>query len=128
MLRCGRIGAMHRLIDLSRTFDAGTPVYPGDPEPKIVRVNDAAKDGFTAHSLSCGLHVGTHMDAPMHMIEGGKPVSELPVESFCGEGILVDARGRKSVEADLLPSAQNLEGKILLVHTGHAARWGEKDY
>ncbi len=31
-------------------------------------------------------HVGTHMDAPSHFVEGGKNIDELPLEDLAGPG------------------------------------------
>ncbi|MBV8520932.1 MAG: cyclase family protein [Acetobacteraceae bacterium] len=54
------------------------------------------------HSICGGMHVGTYMDAPLHMIEDGARISDIPVGKFFGRGRLVDARGQAQVIPDLL--------------------------
>lgn len=48
------------------------PVYPGDPKPTLEQVAFIAKDTFNDHKLTTVMHVGTHIDAPLHMIANGK--------------------------------------------------------
>ncbi|MDO8564457.1 MAG: cyclase family protein [bacterium] len=119
-----------RIVDLTHTFANTMPVYPGDPEPSLRQFAAVEKEGYCDHTLTTGMHVGTHIDAPMHMIVGGKKMSEIPVEKFSGRGVLIDARGEKELDIDLLHTRFNLRqeakvepfGDIVLFYTG----WGEK--
>ncbi len=115
-------------IDLTRTFGPDMPVYPGDPEPKLERIAEIAAQGYTDHHLDSGLHVGTHVDAPLHMVAGGKLLSDIPVERFFGRGVLLDGRGKSVLDADLLAGVSLQSGDIVLVHTGWDGYWGEKNY
>ncbi|MBN2752099.1 MAG: cyclase family protein, partial [Rhodospirillaceae bacterium] len=63
-------GAIMRFIDLSHTFGPDMPAYPGDPIPKLQQIASIPEHGYTAFQLDSGMHVGTHMDAPQHMIPG----------------------------------------------------------
>lgn len=47
-------------------------------------------------------HVGTHVDAPYHYDEGGHRVGGFRLDAFVGPAVVVDARGRASLDADLL--------------------------
>ena len=108
-------------IDLTHPFtsEPPMPVYPGDPAPQMRAVADVASHGFSDTELTSTLHVGTHIDAPAHMISGGKLLSAFPVEYFFGRGFVVDARGRQRIDADALDSVPVTRGDILLVRTGH---------
>lgn len=114
-----------QIIDLTQTFTADMPVYPGDPKPELTQFATIPKDGFTDHILKTGMHVGTHMDAPWHMIVNGKKISELPVEKFFGRGVLIDARGKEIIDAELLTQASIQPGDIILVLTGQASKHPE---
>src|SRR5581483_9240801 len=89
-------------VDLTQNFNNHMPVFPGDSDAELVRTASVDKNGTADHQVKTGMHVGTHMDAPGHMIEGGKGLHEYPVEKFFGRGILLDARGRSSSDVDLL--------------------------
>lgn len=78
-----------RIYDLSPALP-DVPVFPGDPETVITRVLNL-KDGATCNlsSISASLHAGTHADAPLHFIEGGRSIAELPLERFVGPARVV---------------------------------------
>jgi kynurenine formamidase len=80
------------LYDLTQTLNENTPVYPGDPKVKIEQVGVIAKDGFCDHLVTFGTHNGTHMDAPAHMIDGGKELKDYPVERFVVPAVCIDVR------------------------------------
>jgi len=52
------------------------PVYLGDPLPKLHQITTLEKDGYNDHELTSVMHVGTHMDAPLHMIQNGKTIEK----------------------------------------------------
>src|SRR5205823_5980745 len=77
------------LIDLTVSLNEKTPVYPGDPATKIGPAAIIGKDGYQDHYVSVGTHVGTHMDAPSHMIAGGKNLDQYPIKKFSGRGVYI---------------------------------------
>jgi len=117
-----------QFIDLTHTFGEKMPVYPGDPEPSLTQIAEMSKEGFTDHEVKTCVHVGTHMDAPLHMIKNGKRISDLPIEHFFGKGHLIDARGKESVDADLLDGISLEEGDIVLVMTGFSSKYHDDAY
>lgn len=78
-----------------------------------------AKDGFADSKLTLGTHLGTHIDAPAHMIEGGKALDQYPIERFVGTAIVLD------IQMDI----QSLEGvDAVFFYTGAAPRYDEDSY
>lgn len=117
-----------KYIDLTHTFINDMPVFPGDSAPVLVKTNDVNKDGILDHRLSTGMHVGTHIDAPAHMMPGGKFLHEYPPEKFFGRGIIVDARGKSSADVDLLAGPEIKKGDIVLVCFGWSTEFGSDEY
>jgi kynurenine formamidase len=117
-----------KLIDLTHTFTADMPVYPGDPKPQVTQAAHISKDGYNDCCLHGGMHIGTHMDAPWHMIAAGAKMSEIPVTQFFGRGVLVDACSAQTVEAARLDGVGLNKGDIVLVMTGWSARFRSPDY
>lgn len=108
------------LIDLSVTLNEQTPIYPGDPATKIEPAGDIKKDGYCDHYVSIGTHVGTHIDAPMHMLEGGKSLDQVPLEQFVGRGRLIEVDG---TDFESVKSVDIKEGDIVLFHTGMSDKY-----
>ncbi len=116
------------LIDLTHTFGQNMPVFPGDPMPKLEQIASIGADDYNMYRLCSGMHVGTHMDAPYHMIAGGRLMCDVPTDRFFGRGRLIDARGRSLVTSDLLPPTGIEKGDIVLVLTGWYHRFHDDAY
>lgn len=78
---------MKKIIDLTQPIYSGMEVYPGDPLVTIKKLFSYKKQGYVISKLSLGNHTGTHIDAPCHMVEGGKTLSDFPVDYFQGQAI-----------------------------------------
>lgn len=115
-------------IDLTHTFNAQMPVFPGDAVPELVQTTTIEQDGIVHFDLKTGMHVGTHMDAPLHMLKQGKFLSDYPAAKFFGRGVLLDARGKKSAGAELLPGIKIQKGDIVLVMFGWSSEFGQEEY
>ena len=112
-------------VDLTQTFTDAMPVYPGDSPAQLTEISQG---GVVDHLLKSGMHVGTHMDAPRHMLPGGKNLSDYGVEKFFGRGVLIDARGRDSAGPELLEPVAIQPGDIVLVNFGWAGKFGRAEY
>jgi arylformamidase len=82
------------IIDISVPIRPGMIVYEGDPEVHLERARSIA-DGATANisRLDFGVHSGTHVDAPIHFIEGAAGAEALPLDALVGDAYVVDATG-----------------------------------
>lgn len=74
------------------------------------------------------MHVGTHMDAPLHMIGGGKKMDEINPERFIGKGVLIDVRGKDKIDATVLENTYIEEGSVVLLCTGFGSKYRTEDY
>src|SRR4051794_20843947 len=104
------------LIDLTMLLDEKTPVYPGDALPKFEPAGVISKDGWNDHVLHIGNHTGTHIDAPMHMVEGGKSLDDFAVDRLFAPGVLVDGTDRLTVAE--LEKHDISKGDAVIMYTG----------
>ncbi|MGZ4394297.1 MAG: cyclase family protein [Gaiellaceae bacterium] len=80
------------LIDISVPVRPGMHVWEGDPPFRVDQVATvAAGDGYNATRLDLGTHTGTHIDAPLHFVDGGATVDSIPLETLVGPCHVVDA-------------------------------------
>lgn len=115
-----------QIIDLSVPLNEETPVYPGDPKTVIKPAGVFDKDGFNDHTVTVGTHVGTHIDAPFHMIADGKTLDQVPVEQFVARGCYIKIEGKFDLEA--IKKADIREGDIVLFNIGADAYYHEPRY
>ncbi len=116
------------LIDLTHTFTDDMPVYPGDPCSKLYQCCEISKDGFSDYKIESCMHVGTHMDAPLHMVEGGYKIADIDISHFQGRGVLIDARNKAKIDIDLLEEKTIKRGDIILIWTGWDKKYRNEEY
>ncbi|VEN73611.1 conserved hypothetical protein [Candidatus Desulfarcum epimagneticum] len=112
---------MTRFIDLSHPITRRTPCYPGDPEIALDQARNIREHGCDVLEISMGSHTGSHIDAPSHMIEGGKTLGDFDLSSFCGKAVKV----RPDEDIEGLFDAFDLDGIIL--ETGWGAHFSRPD-
>ncbi len=113
--------------DLTHLIAPDILVWPGTPQPVLAEGSTMERDGFRETRLEIFSHVGTHMDAPAHMLPGAAQLDELDVSAFMGSAWVLDAHGyagKIPPEAlDAFPGAD-----FLLVSTGWEKHWNTEKY
>lgn len=121
-----------RVIDLTYPLDAAMPLFPGTPAPVIEDTATIAADGFREKRIALCTHTGTHIDAPAHILAGGRTLDRLPVETFVGQAVLADCSdpGRATIGLDdLTPLADAVRDcEFLILRTGWHRFWGQARY
>ena len=96
-------------------------VFPGDPKPEKIplrRMEDGSEYNLT--SMSICLHNGTHVDAPFHFLQDGKPIDRLPLAKFIGPAWVeshtgdVTAEDAAAILARAAASGTGAEKRILV--------------
>ena len=112
-------------MDLSHPVVDGMPVYPGDPPAQVEVIADYQTEGYSDHKLSASVHVGTHIDAPAHMIEGGKQLKDYPLERFTVTAACVDASSGFNITAIQKVATKGIG---VLFYTGASDHFAEESY
>jgi len=107
------------IIDLTQTISENLEVYPGDP-PVEVHTVSTLEDGFVLERVCMSSHVGTHLDAPCHVLMGGADVSSIALERLILPCVYVDMSALSKKEdrlAKLKGGFTDLKDKALLLST-----------
>jgi arylformamidase len=97
-----------KFIDLSHPISNEMSIYPSDPAISIIQEKEIKKDRTLLHSFRMGTHTGTHLDAPAHIISGGKTLENFPLTSFSGLAVKVN---KKTINA-LIDIDEKINGII----------------
>lgn len=112
-------------IDLTLPIDERIPVFPGNPKPTIKQIATISENGWNEKQLTITSHCATHIDAPRHMIDNGKSLSDYPIESFVGEAVVFDVRGKSVIDINIDVVKQN---DIVFFWTDHVKHIYETSY
>jgi arylformamidase len=119
------------IIDISVPIRPAMIVYEGDPDVHLERVLSIA-DGASANvsRLDFGIHTGTHVDAPVHFIEGAAGAEALSLDVLVGDAYVVDATGIECVldEAALKELALPDGAERLLFKTQNSRLWELEEF
>jgi arylformamidase len=73
-----------RWYDISLPLHTTMVTWPGDPPVALEPVATLDADGAAVSRLTLGTHSGTHVDAPRHLLPGGKGVDAWPLAQLIG--------------------------------------------
>src|SRR5262249_14798427 len=124
------------MMDLTHTLSAAFPIvpvpgitFPFDQKP----IASLARNGVFAEEWHLIAHNGTHMDAPIHYIDGGRAMEAYDVRELVVPAVVIDIHERAAADRDVqlgLEDIKKWEGRhgrlppraAVLMYSG----WGQK--
>ena len=103
-----------KIYDLTHKTENNMTAYSLEEKPDIKNLFTIKKDSFNVTSLGLSSHLGTHIDVPLHMIENGKSICDLPIESFFGKGKCISFNELQNIDF-IKNEIKNID--FLLVYT-----------
>ena len=99
--------------------------WGNEPGPRLEPLRRIAKgDSANVSLLALGDHTGTHVDPPVHFIEGGATVETLPLDAMIGPCVVLHHEGKENVSAEWLDSADVPKGtQRILLRTSNSELW-----
>lgn len=92
-----------RIIDISQPVSDRTAVWPGDQPFELAwTMRQDQGDSVNVAAIRLSVHTGTHADGGLHVSAGGARAGELPLDAYLGPARVIDARGRRTLDADVL--------------------------
>ena len=117
------------IYDITIPINNDTPVWTGDKEVKIQRDRTiAAGADYNVSLLEMGVHTGTHMDAPYHVMDAGGTVDKIPLEQLIGQAqVVVVPPEIESINANFLSFCGLSEGvERVLFKTRNSKFWNDQ--
>jgi arylformamidase len=121
-------------IDVSVAIDPSTlPVYPGDAPAKFKTLLSYDKgDKLALSGLDMGTHTGTHIDAPLHFIQGGATIDKIGLDQLNGPAIVIECSREAAVidTAELNKHPEWRKAKRILFKTRNSYEniWDKKEF
>jgi arylformamidase len=122
-----------KIHDITLSISPDMPVWPGDPPVLLEQVSSmdaGAHDNVSR--LACGVHTGTHVDAPHHFMNDHRTVESLALDILVGPALVVQIpEDVKVVNVQVLEKAAIPPGTArLLLKTSNSRLWasGEREF
>jgi arylformamidase len=71
-----------------------------------------AEKGWQGTTFSMFAHLGTHVDAPVHFVEGSYGIDKVPLDRIIGPAVVLDFSHKKEKEAITAEEVQEYENKL----------------
>ena len=115
--------------DISVPIRSDMPIYAGDPGVELERASSIEEGGHANVSkLSMGVHTGTHVDAPVHFLEGAPGMESVSLDALCGPAVVVDGTrldgdtiGQSDLESLDLPEG----AERIILKTRNSELWNQ---
>jgi arylformamidase len=115
------------IYDVSLPVSASLPMWPGDPPVSITWGLQISKgDKVNLSSLLMSSHSGTHVDAPVHLIDEGLTADEIPLEQLVGKATVVEIRHQKLITRQELEGCSLGNAQRVLFKTRNSQYWQVK--
>jgi kynurenine formamidase len=110
------------LVDLSHHIKNDMFHSPEYPAPSITQLTSIDTHGMSITHASFHAHTGTHVDAPSHFIRGGESITEISLDRFVGDGLMVSIyrqAGEEIPASDVVPQVRAFgPNAMLCLHSG----------
>ncbi len=81
-----------RPVDLSHPWDSNALTFWGLEPPNVYPTHQIGVGGSQTfmQRYETSMHIGTHFDAPIHIVPQGADLASVPLDVLFGNGVIVD--------------------------------------
>lgn len=113
-----------KVHDVTLVLRPGMVTWKNEPGPAFAPLRRISKgDTANVSTLSFADHTGTHVDPPLHFIEGGATVDQLPVDALVGRCRVIGYDGTTHITAEWLERSGAAGAERVLFRTRNSELW-----
>ncbi len=115
-------------IDVSVALRNGMVHWPGDEPFHIERQSSIDRgDICNVSKFAATVHIGTHMDAPVHFINNGVWMDGVPLDAVIGRARVISIKDPEAIRVPEIEAYGIGEGERILFRTANSDRVWETD-
>ncbi len=118
-------------IDLTYPIEEGMPTFNAHWHipVSIKKLGRHGFEGRETREITFGTHTGTQIDAPLHFIEGGRSIENIPLDKLIGRASIVDFSSLKENEAVSLEMIEKVPvTQRMILKFGWGKFWNNKKF
>ena len=110
-------------IDITVPMQSSMVCWPGDPQFSIERKDyQMDEQKLSVSTISMGSHTGTHVDAPLHCLNTGSSIEEMPLDATVGLAHVIEIKDTEIIEPAHLADKHIRQGQRVLLKTQNSSR------
>ncbi len=128
MMSQGTQAVSEQWIDISIGLHDGMVHWPDNPPVQISFVL-AIEKGHASNvsKISMGAHTGTHIDAPLHFIQDGQSIDNMPLSATIGRARVIEIQDTESIKVAELEHHRIQIGERILFKTINSTHYLQTD-
>jgi arylformamidase len=116
-------------IDISVPLRNGMVTWPGDaPFERTSTLEIAKGDQCNLSQISTTAHIGTHMDAPRHYLDGAAGIETMPIAASIGRARVIEIQDPEAIRASELELRHLAKGERVLFKTRNSGSCWKTDH
>jgi arylformamidase len=121
---------MSQWIDISVALRTGMVHWPGDIPVRVQQTaNMQQGDVANLRTISMSAHTGTHMDAPLHFVDGGLSLDTMPFTATVGRARVIEIDDDNTItRAELEKHEPQLGERVLFKTRNSGVAWAQCRY
>ena len=109
-----------KYYDITQVYEKGMYKYPTTGEFELTFDRDYEMgSGMALSHFKTPTHLGTHLDSPYHMIEGGKRIEDMDLEQFFGRCQVISIKNKDFISADDLKQIDIRASRLIFKTDNH---------
>ncbi len=130
------MNAQFKAIDLTHTLTPNIPSWDGGKAMDLTLALDypdcTAPDLFRKYDIKSSTGIGTHLDAPAHMVPGGRTIDQLTLGELIAPCVVIDVSKEANERYVAMPQVierfeqahgQIQAGSVVIFYTGWDKNW-----
>lgn len=129
-----------KIIDLTHSLSESIPTWDGARDFELPIDTDykdcTPPDLFRTQKIRCGAGIGTHIDAPAHVEEGGRTIDLLAMDELIADCVVIDVSKESDenyvIGIDVVEKFEKEHGSInkksfVIFYTGWSKYWANRE-
>lgn len=115
---------MKVLYDITTPIHQDMPVYEGDDPIETTSILTIEESGIANITgiVNFTTHFGTHVDPPLHFVQNGQSLDDVPLERFCGVAKVIEIEEGGNIDERQLRQHLISPNDIVLFKTDNSRR------
>lgn len=126
-------------IDLTHSVNEKIPRFGSFPSLEKQTLYTVKKDGFFVYKSAFVTQYGTHIDAPIHFVEGKRSLEQIELKELILPLVVINKEKEVKKNPDFILSKNDViewekingeipKGSFVAFASGWSKRWGKKDF